>query len=149
MDELARARNEIRLTANALAESWEEINLLYSIGEILGRTVKLEDAAATILSEISDTVAADLGAIYVHDAARGLLVPIAAKGVAPMDLGAVPIDDTVAVSAQVFRDAAPRIFDAGVSQSPLEVPQLAQSTARTIAISFPLFCICFVLAFLP
>ena len=122
MDELARARNEIRLTANALAESWEEINLLYSIGEILGRTVKLEDAAATILSEISDTVAADLGAIYVHDAARGLLVPIAAKGVAPMDLGAVPIDDTVAVSAQVFRDAAPRIFDAGVSQSPLEVP---------------------------
>ena len=32
MDYLERARNEIRLTALALAESWEEINLLYSIG---------------------------------------------------------------------------------------------------------------------
>ena len=122
MDELARARYEIRLTANALAESWEEINLLYSIGEILGRTVKLEDAAATILSEISDTVSADLGAIYVHDAARGLLVPIASKGVAPMDLDAVPIDDTAAVAAQVFRDSTPRIFDPAAAPSPREVP---------------------------
>ena len=101
MDELQRLRDEIRLAAKALAESWEEINLLYSIGEILGRTVNLDDAAGTILTEISETVAADLGAIYVHDAARGLLVPIAARGVAPKDLDAVPIDDTNTVAAQV------------------------------------------------
>ena len=121
MDELQRLRDEIRLTAKALAESWEEINLLYSIGEILGRTVNLDDAAGTILTEISETVAADLGAIYVHDAARGLLVPIAARGVAPKDLDAVPIDDTSTVAAQVFREGAPRIFDAG-APPPYEVP---------------------------
>ncbi|MCX5755819.1 MAG: SpoIIE family protein phosphatase [Gemmatimonadetes bacterium] len=122
MDELERARHEIRLTANALAESWEEINLLYSIGEILGRTVNLDDAAGTILNEISETVAADLGAIYVHDAARGLLVPIAAKGVAPADVGSVPIDDTTTIVAQVFRESTPRLFDPTDAPSPYEVP---------------------------
>ena len=122
MEELERARREIRLTAGALAESWEEINLLYTIGEILGRTVTLEDAAGTILTEISDTVTADLGAIYVHDAASGLLVPIAARGIATKDMDAVPIDDSTTIVAQVFRDSTPRIFDPTDRPSPFEVP---------------------------
>lgn len=122
MDDLERARNEIRLTAMALAESWEEINLLYSIGEILGRTVNLADAAATILTELSDTVGADLGAIYAHDPARGLLVPIATRGIAPHDVDPIGIDDTTAVTASVFRDAAPRLFAADECVSPREVP---------------------------
>jgi sigma-B regulation protein RsbU (phosphoserine phosphatase) len=122
MDELERARHEIRLTAQALAESWEEINLLYSIGEILGRTVSLEDAAGTILTEIADTVGADLGAIYVHDPARGVLVPIAARGAAPRDVQPVPIDEPNAVAAQVFRDPAPRLFVPAEAESPREAP---------------------------
>ncbi|MDA1081605.1 MAG: SpoIIE family protein phosphatase [Gemmatimonadetes bacterium] len=122
MDELERARTEIRLASKALSESWEEINLLYSIGEILGRTVNLEDAAATILTEISDTVGADLGAIYLHDANRGLLVPIAARGAAPQDIQGIGIDDTESVAAQVFRDATPRLFADKEGISPHEVP---------------------------
>ena len=133
MDELERARHEIRLTAQALAESWEEINLLYSIGEILGRTVKLEDAAGTILTEIADTVGADLGAIYLHDANRGLLVPIAARGAAPHDVDSIGIDDTASVAAQVFRDSAPRLFDATEGVSPREVP-----VRRGVAIGVPI-----------
>ena len=122
MDELERARDELRLTANALAESWEEINLLYSIGEILGRTVKLEDAAATILAEISDTVGADLGAIYVHDEVRGLLAPIAVRGAAPRDVDPIPIDDEETIAARTFRDRSPRIVVAVRDVPPHEVP---------------------------
>ncbi len=133
MDELERARHEIRLTARALGESWEEINLLYSIGEILGRTVKLEDAAATILSEVSDTVGADLGAIYVLDGARGLLVPIAARGAAPRDVDPIGIDDTASVAAQVFRDATPRLFAEHEGVSPREVP-----VRRGVAVGVPI-----------
>lgn len=133
MDELERARHEIRLTAQALGESWEEINLLYSIGEILGRTVNLDDAAATILSEISDTVGADLGAIYVLDTARGLLVPIAARGAAPKDVDAIGIDDTTSITAQVFRDAAPRLFASDEAVSPHEVP-----VRRGVAMGVPI-----------
>jgi sigma-B regulation protein RsbU (phosphoserine phosphatase) len=121
-DELERARHEIRLTARALAESWEEINLLYSIGEILGTTVSLDDAANTILREITETVGADLGAIYVFDAQTGLLIPTAARGAAPKDVDPIPIDDADAVAAHVFRDGEPRLFATGVSASPREVP---------------------------
>ena len=46
---------EVEHAANELAERYEEINLLYTISEILGRTVSLEEAAATILREISET----------------------------------------------------------------------------------------------
>ena len=122
MDELERARSEVRLAAQALAASWEEITLLYSIGEILGRTVQLEDAAGTILTEISDTVGADLGAIYVLDAPRGLLVPIAARGVAPKSIDAIPIDDMATIAARVFAQATPRIYDPEAAPSPCEVP---------------------------
>ena len=41
---------EVEHAANELAERYEEINLLYTISEILGRTVSLEEAAATILA---------------------------------------------------------------------------------------------------
>jgi len=137
VDELERARQEVRLASQALAESWEEINLLYSIGEILGRTVQLEDAAGTILTEIAETVGADLGAIYLHDANRGLLAPIAARGAAPKDLDAIPVDDEVTAAANVFRDAQPRRF--GPSAVPaLEVPVRREATlAVPIAWSGP------------
>ncbi|MEA3246678.1 MAG: SpoIIE family protein phosphatase [Gemmatimonadota bacterium] len=133
MDDLDRARNEIRLTAQALAESWEEINLLYSIGEILGRTVKLEDAAGTILSEVCETVGADLGAIYQFDAVSGLLTPIAARGVAPQDADPIAIDDELAVAAHVFRESAPRLYAVGEQVSPHEVP-----VRRGVALGVPI-----------
>ena len=40
---------EVEHAANELAERYEEINLLYSISEILGRTVSLEEGAATLV----------------------------------------------------------------------------------------------------
>ena len=58
---------EVEHAANELAERYEEINLLYSISEILGRTVSLEEGAATILKEVSETVGAHRGSILVHD----------------------------------------------------------------------------------
>ena len=60
---------EVEHAANELAERYEEINLLYTISEILGRTVSLEEAAKTILSEISETVGARRASILVHDRA--------------------------------------------------------------------------------
>ena len=45
-------------TVSELAERYEEINLLYTISEILGRTVSLEEASADILREVSETVGA-------------------------------------------------------------------------------------------
>ncbi len=103
-----RLRREAELATHQLIESWEEINLLYSISEILGRTVKLDDAAATILHEICETVGAGLGAIYVHDDERGGLVPVATLGVEG-ELPGVGVGDERSIVAQVFRDRHPLI----------------------------------------
>src|SRR5206468_8035252 len=71
---------EVEHAANELAERYEEINLLYTISEILGRTVSLEEAAATILKEISETVGARRGSILVHDRVTDTLQTVAAIG---------------------------------------------------------------------
>ncbi|HLA91816.1 MAG TPA: GAF domain-containing SpoIIE family protein phosphatase [Gemmatimonadaceae bacterium] len=119
---LREARREAQLAAQQLSESWEEINLLYSIGEILGRTVNLNDAARTILNEISETVGATVGVILVHDAATGLLQPAAVRGADPGAVAPVAIDDDATVAAQVFRTRRPLVVIAGERESALEAP---------------------------
>lgn len=118
-----QARWEASHAADELMERYEEINLLYSISEILGRTVTLDDAAKTILLEVSDTVGADFGALLVHDAAAGLLRPVTALRSATAGPAVpIPIDDPIAVSARVFRTRHALLVNAGVLESPLEAP---------------------------
>lgn len=123
LGEVLQARWEASHAADELMERYEEINLLYSISEILGRTVTLDDAAKTILLEVSDTVGADFGALLVHDPAAGLLRPVTSlrsAGAGPAV--PIPIDDPIAVSARVFRTRHALLVNAGVLESPLEAP---------------------------
>ena len=94
---------EIEHAANELAERYEEINLLYTISEILGRTVRLEEAASTILHEISETVGARRASILVHDRVTDTLQVVAAVGGQPEDAPPISVDDGCSVSARVFR----------------------------------------------
>jgi sigma-B regulation protein RsbU (phosphoserine phosphatase) len=93
---------EVEHAANELAERYEEINLLYTISEILGRTVSMEEAARTILEEVSETVGARRGAILVHDRAAGMLRAVAVLGAEPRDVPTIDIDSPTAVSTRVF-----------------------------------------------
>jgi sigma-B regulation protein RsbU (phosphoserine phosphatase) len=102
-DDLRAAQREAELAAEELAERYEEINLLYTIGEIIGRTVSLEDAAAIILKEIAETVGARRGVIAVHDAARGALRPVATRGVAA-PANDIRVDDAERALARAFRE---------------------------------------------
>ena len=95
---------EVEHAANELAERYEEINLLYTITEILGRTLSLEEAAATILREISETVGARRGSILVHDRVTDTLQCVAALGAAAMDVPPIALDDPGSVSARVLRE---------------------------------------------
>lgn len=120
---MLQSRWEASHAADELMERYEEINLLYSISEILGRTVTLEDAAKTILLEVADTVGADYGALLVHDPAAGLLRPVTSLRAAnaPAAL-AIPTDDPIAVSSRVFRTRHALLVNAGVLESPFEAP---------------------------
>jgi sigma-B regulation protein RsbU (phosphoserine phosphatase) len=102
---------EVEHAANELAERYEEINLLYTISEILGRTVALDEATKTILGEVSETVGARKATVLVHDRATNTLRAVAALGA---DLASVPIikvDDTCSVSARVFRTQHPMLAE--------------------------------------
>ena len=104
---------EVEHAANELAERYEEINLLYTITEILGRTVSLEEAAATILSEISETVGARRGSILVHDRVTDTLQTVAALGVSVLDVPPIALNDECSVSARVFRDQRAMVVEDG------------------------------------
>jgi len=95
---------EVEHAANELAERYEEINLLYTISEILGRTVSLDEAAKVILAEVSETVGARRAAVLVHERETNTLRAVAALGVDLATLPAIRVDDSCSVSAKVFRD---------------------------------------------
>src|SRR5207248_1986628 len=103
---------EVEHAANELAERYEEINLLYTISEILGRTVALDEATKTILVEVSETVGARRASVLVFERATNTLRAAAALGVEPSAVPPIAVDDPCSVSARVFRDQHPMIVEA-------------------------------------
>lgn len=102
---------EVEHSAYELAERYEEINLLYTTSEILGRTVSLEEAAARILAEISETVGARRAAILVHDRTTDTLQVVSALGFDPREASPIATANPEAVTAFVFREQRGFIFD--------------------------------------
>ncbi|HZI42952.1 MAG TPA: SpoIIE family protein phosphatase, partial [Gemmatimonadaceae bacterium] len=113
---------EVEHAANELAERYEEINLLYTISEILGRTVSLEEAARTILTEISETVGARRASILVHDPSNDTLGVVAALGADPSQTSSIAVQDPCSVSARVFRTQHPLLVEGDQMLCPAEAP---------------------------
>ena len=122
VSQILRGAQEVEHAALELAERYEEINLLYTIGEILGRTVTLEEAAATILTEISETVGARHASILVHDPPTDSLHVVAAIGAEGKDAPPIAVDDPDCVSSRVFRTQHPLIVAEGVMECDRERP---------------------------
>ena len=108
-----QAQLEVEHAANELAERYEEINLLYTTSEILGRTVSLTEAARTILHEISETVGARRASILVHEPAADRLEVVTALGVSQGAAPAIEVSDDCSVSATVFRTRRSMIAEDG------------------------------------
>ncbi len=122
VSQILRGQQEVEHAAMELAERYEEINLLYTIGEILGRTVTLEEAATTILTEISETVGARHASILVHDPEANLLRVVAAIGTDAPGAPPIRVDDSDCVSARVFRTQHPLTVAAGEMECEAERP---------------------------
>lgn len=113
---VARHDEEMRSFSREIAERYEEITLLYSISEILGSIISLEDASATILAEVSSILGASRASLWVHDPDAHRLLLAAVEG---GDGQTVPIDvdDPCSVTAAVFRDSRPVILAPGEEYS--------------------------------
>ena len=111
---------EVEHAANELAERYEEINLLYTISEILGRTVALDEATKTILKEVSETVGARRASVLVHDRATNTLRAVATLGVDLALVAPISVDDECSVSAHVFRTQHPVLAEGDEGSCPEE-----------------------------
>ena len=117
-----RVAAEVEAAALELSERYEEINLLYTISEILGRAVTLEETAGVILTEVSETVGARRAAIYLHDPAADALRPAAALGVPAAEVPPVPVGDATSTAARVFRTLSPTIDERDAAEARADAP---------------------------
>lgn len=104
--------SEAQSAALELSERYEEINLLYSISEILGSVLSLETAAGRILAEVADTLSARRASLWVYEPEEDDLHLRAAVGEEGLT-GPIPRDDPVSVTARVFRERQPLNLERG------------------------------------
>lgn len=94
-----------------LHDRLEEIELLYTITETLGRTLGLAASARTIVREVATVVGARRASILVYDEADRTLRPVAGWGIDVSRFDPVPADDPGSVAARVFREREPVEYD--------------------------------------
>lgn len=101
---LLDAEHDTLNLAKQLASRYEEIELLYTISEIIGRTIGLHEATETILREVSTVVGARRASIFAVDEAGGMLHPLAVVGQDRDPVQPVAVENPRSITAQVFRD---------------------------------------------
>ncbi|MDQ6611484.1 MAG: SpoIIE family protein phosphatase, partial [Gemmatimonadota bacterium] len=95
-----------------LAERYEEISLLYTIGELLGSSTSVEAVAGTLLRELAVTVGAPRAAFLIYSFDGELLEPIATIGIVGSRYPAVCVSDETHIAARAFRVAG-AVVDVG------------------------------------
>jgi len=107
-----RYEREARSAAQELGERYEEIDLLYSISEVLGSVLSLSAAANRILSDVAEVLGARRAALWVEEPEEHLLNLAAAVGEDGLD-GPISVDDPRSVTARVFRERQPLNVERG------------------------------------
>jgi sigma-B regulation protein RsbU (phosphoserine phosphatase) len=102
------AEKEAVQVAAELSERYEEIDLIYTISEILGHTIRLDEAAHRILVEVATVVRARRATLLVHDPQADVLRLVASRGVELGDVEPIEVDDPCSIAARVYREM--RIF---------------------------------------
>ena len=104
-----RADREATYLSAELASRYEEIDLLYTISEVLGHTVRLEESAATIVRAVAEVVGARRASIAVFDEDARVLRTVAARGFEPSRAPDIALDDPDSIAAQVVRESRPLV----------------------------------------
>jgi sigma-B regulation protein RsbU (phosphoserine phosphatase) len=102
--DVLKGEREASLVAAELATRYEEIDLLYTIADLLGRTLKVEEAAQVIVRELADVVGARRASIMVYDEAIDALRLVAGRGLETYQVDPVPVQDPRSIAARVFRE---------------------------------------------
>lgn len=117
-----------------LVERYEEINLLYAIGELLGSTTSVEEIAETLLAELAATVGAKRAVFLQTHRGQGELVPVATLGLRDSVYTSVPLDHPEHIAVRAFRSGGACTEDglAAVAGDPVLAAQGAPLLAVAI-----------------
>jgi len=121
------AEREAVQVAAELSERYEEIDLIYTISEILGHTIRLDEAAHRILKEVATVVRARRATLMVHDPQANVLRLVAARGVELGEVDPIEVDDPCSIAARVFREM--KIFSYDPSDSGIPDPGCGEDRA--------------------
>jgi len=129
---------EARSAARELSERYEEINLLYSISEVLGSVASLDPAAQRMLREVAEVLGARRASLWVLNPTEQHLYLAAAVGEDGLT-GPIPLDDQHSVTARVFRERQPLNLERGRPLPPgtrLEPRPRGQEAFLSVPINF-------------
>jgi phosphoserine phosphatase RsbU/P len=114
---LIAADVEGRGAAQELAERYEEIDLLYRVGDLMGSAVRTEDAAGTMLRELADTIGARRASLYTIPPStqagtpEGPLTRLAVFGAAHPSDDVVALTDAEHAAAATVRECVSMLRD--------------------------------------
>ena len=105
---LRRQDRQLGFLSEDLASRYEEIDLLYTITEMLTRTGRFEEAAASMLATVADAVGAARVSLALLDESGESLRIVASRGL-PLEGNArvIPLDDATSIAARVAREGQP------------------------------------------
>lgn len=131
--ELYRLLRERDGATHELAERYEEISLLYAIGELLGSGASVESVGSTVLGELAQTLGAPRGALMLHDPNRNVLVPSALLGIARSASTIVSLEQTGLLAVQAFCTGESRTDDGG-ERARIVAPLLGSEGGPVLAV---------------
>jgi len=138
LTQLLSAERETLDLAKELAARLEEIELLYTISQVLGQTIRLETATEIIAKEVSAVVGARRASIFVVDDAGEYLRPVAGVGKDVSKLGPIPVTHPTSIAAQVFRSGETKVYDPRSSSEHLLSTESGQHYLGAAYLSVPI-----------
>ncbi len=111
VNSLLNRENATLRMAKALASRFEEVELIYTITETLGSTIRLQEAAQKIVEAVSEVVGSRRASILVYDQNTEELKAVACVGRDVTVYEPISINDTCSIAAKVFRDRVPISYD--------------------------------------
>ena len=127
---LARERDG---AARESVERYQEINLLYAIGELLGGAAAVEDVADTLLHELATTVGATRAVFLLTRRVPMTLAPVATMGLRDREYASIALDDASHIAVRAWR-AGGACTEDGVS-SRLADPLIAEDGGPLLAVA--------------
>lgn len=108
---LLRLEVESRLFARELADRYEELSLLTSMGETLASVLEMDRAAEKLLAELVGVTGAARATLWLHEPGGEHLRLLASRGVSDPAVRRVGVGDENSLVAAVFRRQEPALVE--------------------------------------